>query len=178
MVEFRGLTPENIAALDSSSLEWRKLYFLRNSIRTLYEIFRVVDAMQRNPEFRRILEKHPSAAQRDVKTLMQQINKNRQLVGRLRNSIGGGHVQRSDVQRMLNNLDPDAFGFIEIGDRLEGTHFKFVGELVAATMVADIPQTDKVAKLEADVRQISQMLPIVVEMEKFLTMYLDSRGLI
>jgi hypothetical protein len=87
-------------------------------------------------------------------------------------------TNRRDVRAMLNEIISDSGGFFEVGDRIKDTHFKFAGELVAGGMAVGISQADQVAKLEADLEQISGLLPIIERMEKLLLMYLDARGLI
>jgi hypothetical protein len=178
MTEFDGMLPEEIPQLDAQSAQWRRLYFFRNSIRTMMEIFRVVQGMQSNAEFGRILAGRPKAERLELEKLLKQINATHVLVKKLRNSIGGGHVQHGDVQAMLDDIGFGRWGFLEVGELVKDTRFKFAGELVAAIMVAGIPEADQVARMEADIKQISELLPVIVMMEKLLLMYAEARGLI
>jgi hypothetical protein len=178
MLEFHGMFPEEIPELDEHSSQWRRLYFFRNSIRTLMEIFGVVQGMQSNAEFKRILAKRPRAERLELQQFIKQINVAHVLVKKLRNSIGGGHVQHGDVQAMLDDIGFGRWGFFEAGELVKDTHFKFAGELVAATMAVGIPEAHQVEQLEADIKQISELLPVVVMMEKLLLMYVEARGLI
>ena len=142
------------------------------------EIFGVVQGMQSNAEFKRILTTRQTAERLELKKFIRQVNAAHVLVKKLRNSIGGGHVQHGDVQVMLDDIGFGRWGFFEAGEVVKDTHFKFAGELVAATMAAGIPEADQVAQLETDIKQISELLPVVVMMEKLLLMYVEARGLV
>src|SRR5258708_35192649 len=54
MLELRGIYANSIAALDTHSDAWRRMYFFRSSVRTLWEIPGALTTIRANAEFKRI----------------------------------------------------------------------------------------------------------------------------
>jgi len=50
-IEMEGVVADKIKYLDKTSTNTRKLYFIRNSVRTLREIVEAVDDLQNDEEF-------------------------------------------------------------------------------------------------------------------------------
>src|SRR5947209_323485 len=66
-LELQGISmSDDITALDGNSPRWRRMYFLRNYIRTLMEIRSTVESLQKNRCFRSILQKQGRALQDEV----------------------------------------------------------------------------------------------------------------
>lgn len=58
------------------------------------------------------------------------------------------------------------------------THFKMAGEPVVEIFVAGVPESQKMSKLENDIRTLAELLPVVERLEKVLDMYAEARGLV
>lgn len=177
LLESQGVYSEEIKALDEHSDKWRRMYFLRNSIRTLSEIRGAIETLQRQAEFKRILAAQPKARQNRFRKLIKEFTKAHRVVKEIRNSLGG-HVQHKAVQKALDGMSFDQWGFLEVGRILKETHYKFAGELVATIMVGGAPENLQMSKLENDFKLIAELFPVLPLMDEVVDMYAEARGLL
>lgn len=177
MTELRGIEAEIIPQLDQHSDKWRRMYFLRNSIRTFMEIRSTIETLDRHSEFKRILASRPPEERKEFRQLVQQMNAAHQLVKELRNATGG-HVSHERTQQALNEMDCDRFGLFEIGPVLKDTHYKFAGELLAGMIVAGVPESQQTAKLESDFKKLGELVFVIHVIDLFFLWYLEARRLL
>jgi len=177
LLELRGIYAHSISALDTHSDAWRRIYFFRNSVRTLWEIQGAFTAIRKNLEFQRILQKRSSKEQTQLAQISARLNAAASLTKEIRNSVGG-HVLTKAVSRALSNMPSDKWGTLEVGSVIGTTHFKIAGELIAEMLVAGTPDHKKQEKMEADFRTMASLLPVVTSLELVLAMYVNARGLL
>ena len=177
MLELRGIYPRSITALDTHSDSWRRMYFFRCSVRTLWEIQGAFTTIRTNPEFKHILQKRSAKEQDQLKQISSKLNAAASLTREIRNAIGG-HILPEAVTRALETMPSDTWGVLEVGSVLGTTHFKMAGELIREMLIAGVPDDQRVARLQTSIRTMASLLPVVQNMELVLAMYADARGLV
>jgi hypothetical protein len=177
MTELRGIEGDAIPQLDQHSEQWRRMYFLRNSIRTLMEIRSTIETIQRDSEFKKVLAIQPREEQDEFRELIQRMNEAQETVKDLRNAVGG-HVGQERIQQSLNEMNYDRFSLLEMGAVLKNTHYKFAGELVAGMFVAGTPENQQIARIESDFQKIAELIFVVHVMDLILLWYVKARGLL
>jgi hypothetical protein len=177
MLELRGIHANSIMALDTHSDHWRRMYFFRNSVRTLWEIQGALTAIRSNAEFKQILQKRLVAEQNQLKQISSKLNAAASVTKEIRNAMGG-HVLLEAVTRALENMPSDRWGVLEVGSVIGTTHFKMAGDLISEMLVAGVPENQRVRKLEENIRTMASLLPVVKSLELVFEMYTTARGLI
>ncbi len=177
MLELRGIYASSITALDTHSDAWRRMYFFRSSVRTLWEIQGTLTTIRTNPEFRRILQGRSPREQNQLKQILSKLNAAASLTKEIRNAMGG-HVLPQAITRALDNMSSDRWGVLEFGSVIGSTHFKVAGELIAEMLVAGVPEDKKLEKLKADMKTMASLLPVIQNLELILEMYASARGLV
>jgi hypothetical protein len=177
MLELHGILAQTLGDLDGHSEEWRRIYFLRASVRTLWEIQGCLTTIRMNREFKRMLAKRTQQERRELKEICSKLNSASDVTRTIRDALGG-HVLHSAVEKALNNLAYDHWGILEVGPSIKDTYFKMAGELVAEIFTDGVPELQKVPKIETDIRTISELLPVVQRLEQVLLIYVESRGLL
>ena len=82
------------------------------------------------------------------------------------------------VSRAVDGLSSDRLGILEFGAVIGATHFKIAGELIAEMLVTGVPENQRLATLEAKMKTMAGLLPVVQALEVVLAIYADARGLI
>jgi hypothetical protein len=103
-----GISTEQIDIFDGNHPVWRKLYFWRNLVRTLYEIRNTLRRIEALDEFKQIFDSQSSQWRRKFKLAIKKLEEDKDLIDDTRNSVGG-HVQQHTVDQALNNLPRDLF---------------------------------------------------------------------
>ena len=130
---FEGTSPGGgIPGLDDNSATWRRLYFFRNSMRTLNEIRNLIERMHTNKPDKDALSRESEPIVEGFRKLQEQLRHAYDLVKDLRDSVGG-HVLHSDVQEVLKGLDRDTTGFSQDGEIRGTIRYKFASELVLSS---------------------------------------------
>lgn len=91
---------EEIKELDGHSAEWRRVYFIRNLIRTLMEIESTIHGLRSNGEFVRLLADQSAEVQHKFEALFRAMQEAHDIVKHTRNTICG-HVKHQAVQRLM-----------------------------------------------------------------------------
>jgi len=177
LVEMTGVYTESIEELDASSEQWRQIYFLRNTFRTLAEIVGGIQRVIQDPEFISILRKQTPETKKLFADHNQQFRKSIDALKQQRDAIGG-HVQENIIRKTLNDLDRDLFGFFEIGQTSQLSYFKFASELVMQAMVAGVPPSDKLKVFQETNEKIADLFPAFRLIEQIVYMYVEARNLI
>jgi|SRR6267154_2919001 len=177
MLELRGIYAKSITALDTHSEAWRRIYFFRCSVRTLWEIQGALTTIRTNSEFKRILQKRLAREQDQLKQISSKLNTAASLTKEIRNAMGG-HVLPEAVALALETMPSDTWGVLEVGSVIGATHFKMAGELIREMLIAGVPDDQRVVRLETSIRTMASLLPVIKNLELVLAMYADARGLI
>lgn len=172
-----GFEAAEIKQLDANSDKWRRMYFMRSMIRTLFEIRGTFETLQKLQDFKKLLRKQPKSKQAEFRGLAQEFNSAHTLVKKMRNALGG-HVQHESVQRALDEMSFEREGIFEVGQKLKDTHYKFVGELIVAILLTGVPENQQEAKVESDLRAIASLFPAFALIEEIVAMYAEERGLL
>jgi hypothetical protein len=175
-LEMWGLYATSIKRLDSHSIIWRRMYFWRNLVRTLWEIRRTLETLNTVPEFKRVLRAQAVGTRKKFEEMVKKLEKDQTLVQNMRDSLGG-HVLQRTVEQALNDMPLDKFSYIEVGSTLKKTHYKFAGELVVEMLLAGVPEAQRQTEAERHFRTIAGLLPVFALTDIILTMYADARNL-
>jgi len=125
-LELQALQAEHIKSLDQPSSAYRRTYFLRAAVRTMWEIQGANTVIRSNPMFKKMLAKCSARDQRQLKEITRKLNVAAPLVERLRNALGG-HVDADYVATALREMEWERFGFLEVGQKIKETHYQFAG---------------------------------------------------
>jgi hypothetical protein len=176
-LEMWGIYAGRIGSLDKHSAQWRRLYFWRNLVRTLWEIRRALETLFTLPEFKRLLREQPLRRKRKFDDLLKKLSAGQVIVKGIRDSLGGHVLQRS-VEKALNSMSFDRWGYIEVGRTLRETHYKFAGELVGEILLAEVPEAQRVSEAERHFRMVAELLPVFELIDIIFSMYAGARKLV
>lgn len=166
-----------ISRLDENSATWRRLYFFRNSMRTLNEIRNLVERMHLHKPDKDALSEEPEHIVEGFKELRRQLAHPYELVKDLRDSVGG-HVLRSDIAKVLSEINPDITGFFQDGQIRGKTRYKFSSELVLSIMLDKVEPAHEEEKLEALVGTTAKLIAIIGTMDQIIRAYIIDRKLL
>jgi hypothetical protein len=175
-LEMAGIHDDEIASLDGNQVIWRKMYFWRNLVRTLYEIRNTLRRIEAIDEFRQIFNSQSSEWRSGFKLAVKKLEEDKDLIDDTRNTVGG-HVQQATVKQALKILPGDLSGDIEIGEIAGKTHYKFVGEFVVKMIVANVPESEQWADMVAQLETIASHLPVFKLIDDIFDIYVGVRGL-
>ena len=175
-LEMHGVYAENVKALDSHSEMWRRLYFLRNLVRTLMEIQGGIQVLLGDKKFKVLLYKQSPEVKREFGRLARVIAEAHPILKEIRNDICG-HVQESAVQEALDEISLDGFGLMEMGRIQRESHFKFAGELITNILVKGVAENEKAKVLGDKMAKIANLFDTFALIERILLMYAEDRGL-
>jgi len=68
MVDGLGTIAKGMGKLDRNTVAWRKLYFLRNSIKTLAEIRSAIETLRQLKSFQELLAKQSVAHRQQIES--------------------------------------------------------------------------------------------------------------
>lgn len=171
--EFSG---KGLPGLDDNSATWRRLYFFRNSMRTLHEIRNLAHRMANSPD-KDALQNEPVALTEGFKKLRDQLSDAEELVKDLRDSLGG-HVLHADIKDILKELSPDMRGFFQDGEIRGKIRYKFASELVLSIMLRKVDPQHEEEKLEILVETTAKLIPIIGTMDGIIRAYIEDRKLL
>lgn len=177
MLELHGIIAGCLSELDNHSTGWRKTYFFRNSVRTLWEIQGTLTTIRMSSEFKHMLSKRTSRERSELRQICAKLNAASKITKAIRDSLGG-HVLQGAVEKALDNIPYDHFGILQVGKVIGRTHFKMAGELVAEIVTGGVPESEKLPKLQSDIRALAGLLPVVESLDQVLKIYIAERGLL
>ena len=138
-LESKGyMAEEKIPDLDQCSLEFRRIYFLRNAFGTAFELKSAIESIRQNTEFKNFLRLQDANERKKYDGLYDEFHGRHSLLQDIRNEIGGGHVKETAVKKGLEEMDNDAVGFFQIGWPDGETHFKFSDLIANKSLAASI----------------------------------------
>ena len=177
MLEMRGLTSDDLRELDAHSDAWRRLYFLFNSVRTLWEIQGAITVICGNAEFKTIRASRGAKEQAELKEIVSKLNAAIPELRTVRDSLGG-HISQQPLQSALNAMDSSRIGDLEIGQTVADTHYKFARQLVLEVMLAGIPEAQRADEYKKYIGVLSGLLPVIQSLETLVIWYAQHRGLV
>jgi len=175
-LELQAIHASSIESLDKHSATWRRLYFYRKMVGTLFEIRRALQCLLKIAEWQQLLEAGPPKWRTHFIDLVKKLEEDRQLIKDTRNMIGG-HVLQKGVAQVLKDMEHDAFSYLEVGAKKKQTHYVFAGEITARMLVTDVPEAKRNEEIERRAKSISRHLPVSNLIDIIFTMYVDSRKL-
>ena len=176
-LEYRGLVQEKtISELDQNTSMWRRTYFFRTFLRTLNEILNITGIIEGDEEVRKLLKQTPQNLRSELNGLVALVKGERDLISRLRNSIGG-HLDHRAVQRAIKKMAPERQGTIQLGPTLGKTRYYFTTELIESILMAVTQGQDPLKQLEEEMERIGQLQkPLMQAIDKIFTAYLHEQG--
>ncbi len=137
-IELTGIAEDAVPAMDKFDVRYRRIYFLRKSIGTLWEFAEAVNHLQQCPEFKfaSIREPFPVEDQEQAKLWRKGASffkRNERRLKSLRNDIGG-HFGLEAARHAVLHFNPDTVMGIEIGNN-HHIYLNFAGEIVATAML-------------------------------------------
>lgn len=107
LTEMEGVFTEDIKELDGHSAEFRRMYFLRNLVRTQTELSSAIQVLLKDREFKDLLSNESTEVQKQFRKAARAIGKAHPIAKDVRNDICG-HVKEKAVQEALETMDPGA----------------------------------------------------------------------
>lgn len=176
-LEGLGAIARGMGKLDRNSVSWRKLYFLRNSIKTLAEIRSALETLRQIKRFQKLLAKESKKHQKQFESFCKMMTSTHNLVRELRNAVGG-HVLHENVARALDSQEFDWQGILEIGETTETLHYKFAGELLLAILLPDTPASKREARIIEILKTAGELTAALGTIDLVFWMYLKDRGVV
>src|SRR5437879_21429 len=177
LLEMNGVLTEQIKDLDCHSEEWRRLYFVRNLIRTLREIEAGMQRVLSDPEFAVHLAGQGPAVRKQFAEHTASMAKGIGVLKEVRDDICG-HVQEGPIRETLNELaDSDLCGILETGPTLQSTYYKFAGELVIQILVRGVPDSEKHQVFMEKLEKIANLVQAFALIDRVLDIYMEKRNL-
>lgn len=176
-LEMNGVIAGTLSKLDGNSVGWRKLYFIRNSIRTLVEIRSAIETLRRLQDFQILLRKQSKQDRADFTKFMKKMEANYRLIKDIRDALGG-HVLYQSTTKALDTLDFDWEGLLEAGEITSDVHYKFAGELVLAILLPNISADRRMKELVSIIKTAADLTAALGIIDCVVWMYLRDRHLI
>lgn len=162
--------------IDENSVSWRRVYFYRNSLRTLFEIRSELESAYGKPKFREALSTESSTFREAYDQLFSTMKIAAERVERIRHKLGG-HVDSGAIKKALRDMPHETRGLFQDGDIQGKRRYKFVGEIVLRVMLPDVPEGELHDKLEALLDETEQLIPAFRLIDSVLGIYIQDRGL-
>ena len=162
--------------LDENAPAWRRLYFFRNSLRTLREIRSIVDRLNSDSRWRAALKNESVLLQERFQTLRQVMDTVPDLIEDLRDKIGG-HVLHSALKESLDHLNDDRKGFYQEGKIRGKAHYKFAYELILGMMLPDAKEKDLGEEIDALLTKTADLVYVWEAIDEVFVAYATGRQL-
>jgi hypothetical protein len=163
--------------LDENSVGWRKMYFYRNSLRTLFEIREEIERVYNNSTIREALAKESPRFRDTFGQLRNKMKIAAERVKRIRHNLGG-HVASGAIKKALRDMPHDTRGLFQDGDIKGKKRYKFVGDIVLRAMLPDVPENEMTEKLEELLDETQPLVPVFALIDDVVAIYLLDRGLL
>jgi hypothetical protein len=177
LTEMNGVFAEQIKELDEYSENYRRLYFLRNLIRTQTEVSSGIQNLLNNSEFKLLITQQPEEVQKAFQQGAIEIGRTHTITKDVRNDICG-HVRENAVQAALERIDFDSFGFLDVGPKANFTHYQFADELTAEMLLKDVTKEERGTISSSKYAAIADSIRIFVLIERCFVIYAQDRGLL
>lgn len=181
-IEIEGIRTENISILDGNTSTWRKLYFLRNSVRTLHEIIIAIKSLRDWKELEIRISCFPKEMEKRAKDFYQNIDEYENDIKELRNNLWGGHIGKTGMDAALKKIDDGIIGKIEIRkfllSSLSKVFYRFGSEFILAYKLGKFPEDKRAEELQELIRKIAALSGSAIPMvDLIVDTYAKKRGL-
>lgn len=176
-IEGEGLSAKDMGKLDGNSTRCRRLYFFRNSVRTILEIRATIQTLLKTPEFKKMLAKQDRATRGAVKGYANRLERAHKVLKDYRNAVGG-HVSHKRVADAINQLKVDDEALIQIGEILSRSHYKFAVNLLVEMLVVGVPKHQQEERIEKDFALVTELVDVLRIVSLVLNIYVTERGLL
>ncbi|MGC1913065.1 MAG: hypothetical protein WA660_14600 [Candidatus Acidiferrales bacterium] len=173
----RGVIAEAIPELDEVSEGVRRMYFVRNLLRTQTDLSGAVQTLLNCAEFKELLEKQSDDIKVLFKDIAAKIGKAHLVLKDVRNDVCG-HVKQDAVQAALERINWQAFGMWDVGPRVGSTHYKFASELVAEMLLKDVSPEERATIQSSKFEMIVDGMSGFELIDYFVMIYAMDRGLL
>ena len=177
MVDGLGAIAEGMGKLDGNTVAWRKLYFLRNSIKTLAEVRSAIETLRGLERFKELLAKQSPQHIQQFESFYSMITSAHSLVKEVRNAVGG-HILQKSVEVALDSQEFEWMGVLEMGEPTENLHYKFAGELVLAILLPDVPASEREEKIIDILKTAGDLTAALGTIDLIFWMYLRDKGVV
>jgi hypothetical protein len=177
LLELAGIVDDHFGRLDDNGREFRRIYFWRNSLRTLEEIRNTLNRVNKEPAFRAAMDLEQPDVREAFTQLKRTLNRvSRDFLSDLRNELGG-HLDEEAVRETIQQLDADAEGFLEVATARwpVTTAFRFAGDLVWAVIGRRARKKERA--VDALLGKSADLIPTVTAIDHVVACYLHERGL-
>ena len=155
----------------------RRMYFVRNVIRTHMELSSGIRRLLSDSEFSALLKKQSARVRERFKSALAKLDEVHPLLKEVRNDIGG-HVQEAAVQGALERMSWDSFGFLDVGPTALLTHYEFAGEVTAEILLKDVSREERLGITSRKYILIAELLPTFALIEYCFGIYAKDRELL
>lgn len=164
--------------LDENSESWRRMYFFRNSIKTLYEVKEAVEAYasDKNPKLTSALVKESKRFRNALKELRKNLTVAEKAVERIRHNLGG-HVSLGEIKKTLRNMPDDGKSLFQYSDIAGKLRYKFTGDIVVRMLLPDVPEDQQLDKLDELLKETRRLIPVFRAIDEVFAAYAHDRNL-
>jgi len=180
LLEGQAIRQASFPSLDQNGEEWRRLYFWRNSFKTLENIRSAVHTLQQQKAFRAALKKEPKDVQEGFNKLAKALEKiSDEFLKDLRDELGG-HVLEKAVTDALRRMESDQTGLVQVSTDGKVGHqqYKFVTDLVYQMMLSKSELKDPHLELKRRSRKAAKMMWAVQVIDELFNTYVHERRLL
>jgi hypothetical protein len=171
-VEVKLSERDHPPGLDDNGIEYRRLYFVRASLKTLVEVQETLHALNSISEYRGLLGANPEV-RAEVTSYHKKLKRSLRDLQRIRNSLGG-HVSQDALAEALCDVNGlSQKGKFEIGRTHRETHYGFTHTLCAQVFLLGVPQKDWEDFIGKMIMLNDNTLHIL---SSILAIYLDGKG--
>jgi hypothetical protein len=164
------------AGLDNNSEGWRRAYFYRNSLKTLFEMRGEVEAYFSSPKLSSALARESPRFLKVMTKLRSELQTAAKTVERIRHNLGG-HISRGTIRKTLANMPTDVKGFLQAGEISGKTRYKYLAEIVLRMMLPGVPERELLTKLGNLFKETSQLTQVFGSIDDVVSIYVQDRGL-
>lgn len=179
LLENQAIREVSFPSLDLNGEAWRRLYFWRNSFRTLENIRSAIRTLMLQKTFKSTLAKEPRDVQEGFLKLAKALDKiSVEFLRDLRNDLGG-HVAEKAVAEALHRMDFDQMGLVQMSDgKIGQQQYKFVTELVYQMMLSKSVGKNSTIELKKRSRKAAKMMWAVQVIDELFNTYVKARRLL
>jgi hypothetical protein len=178
LLEMQGIIAEKLDQLDKNDAAYRRLYFWRNSLRTLEEAKTMLNRLNSHAEFREALERRSPATKSAFDEVKRQLNiASDKFLYRLRSTVGA-HLDQLRLQAAINRFEPLYEGFLQLGETRGNDRYRFSTEILWSAILEMTP-ADKgaVGKVEEITGGTASLIPVVEAIDDVFRSYVTDRRL-
>lgn len=166
--------------LDDNSDGWRRAYFFRNSLKTLFEIKEEVEAFfgekGKNKGLKAALAQESRRFRDVIKLLRNKMQIAEKTVAHIRHNLGG-HVSRGEIQKILRDMPDDTKALFQDAELTGKKRYRFVGDIVLRMFLPGVPEDEQSDKLEGLVKETAQLIPVFQTIDAVFSIYVQDRKL-